>query len=207
MAGIWTRNYYNALTALALCDTPTTSTATPTDYTPPIRLRNPSGSYVTPKNEGFITSYNGTDYIYNYIAFGQPLFVGKLTTAYGISITGNGALIGVSFGTGITPATYEDYKLENEITSGLTLVSGSGVLTQATTLDGTHLKSTRSFTVTNSSASDITLSEFGISIAFGIYNAFLVYREVFDTPITLHPSESIVIDFNRDAEPFNYTPY
>ena len=206
MAGIWTRNYYNWLTGLALSDTPDSSSSQPTTYDPPIMLHASSGSWVKVNNSDFcpIENYNiARRYGYT---FAQPFLVGKTTCGYGTSPDFTTVGMCVQFGTGTATATYEDYVLNSPITSGLSIVSASGLLTQKTILDGTHLKTTRDFTVSNTSASPITLNEFGVFLSDGS-KLYLVYREVFDMPIVLNPSENVVISFNRDAEIYNYTPY
>lgn len=204
---MWLRNYYNALTATLLSATTASDTSTPTNYNPPIRIRNVSGVYSNmPSREP--ETWTGSMNKYNTVekAGANVLRLGKDTMVYSASPSSSD-ISSICFGTGTTPVTYEDYKLETPITSGLTVVSSSGNLTQ-TTFDNVthHYKFSKSFTVNNTSASPITLNEFGIFV-YNYSTAFMVYHEVFATPITLNPAESAVVEFIHDAEVYNYTPY
>ena len=89
---------------------------------------------------------------------------------------------GICVGSGTTPPTYEDYKLESMITSG---ISG----TVKTTLDDNN-DTVWTLTITNSSSADITIGEVGY-FNVGFYGAgnstdyFMYERTVLDTPITI----------------------
>lgn len=212
---MWLRNYYNMLTAILLCDDTLSSTTQPTDYDPPIMIRRASGSWADANGADLGSSPSG-QYVTKYFippfdkAGGWSGGVGLVTSSVPSSLLGSNGAVGLAFGAGTTPATYDDYVLENPITSGLTLVSASGTLTQPTSYDSVthHISSTRSFTVNNSSASPITISEFGIYAPYtDNASCCLIYRDVLATPITLNPSESCIISLTRDAEVYNYTPY
>ena len=209
---MWLRNYYNILTAMYLCDDELTATTQPTTYDPPIRVRRLNGNWFTPST---FTNPKAGNSAYLGRQWAMPM-LDKIGAHLVTSVTEmNNNSMGILLGSGSTAATYDDYALETLITSGLTLVSDSGTLTQQSVFDGDthHIRSVRSFTVNNSSGSNITIAEIGLSI--GAYNASasaygyqtLIYREVLDSPVTLAPSESMILQFTRDAEVYNYTPY
>lgn len=215
MAGIWTRNYFNILTAMFLGDTTITSTSTPTDYDAPIRIRKPDGTYTSISTDSLEThigtNTNSTRKVIGNIMLNKANMI--LTTNENGGVTyGSNIYIGV--GQGTSPAAYDDYKLGNIITNGLTLASNTGTLTQASTYDAVthHYSSERVYTITNSSASPIAVSEIGIYTCPVHYSnsydrpLILVYHDVFNTE-TLNIGESLVITMKRDGEVYNYTPY
>lgn len=210
---MWLRNYYNILTALMLADDTLSSTTQPSDYTPPIMVRMANGSWSSCRASKTLTAGNAVQYFTPFLIspfIKQGSVGGGVTLLTSQYIMNQTSATGIAFGTGNTPVTYEDYQLESIITSGLTLVSSSGSLTQPTAYDNTnhHISSERSFTVNNSSGSSITISEFGIFIPYEVGGTCcLAYREVLDNPVTLAQSESVVISFKKDAEVYNYTPY
>lgn len=113
-------------------------------------------------------------------------------------VYGNSEYGGVAiFGTGDTPVTFDDYTLASfcgDLTFG-------NVIHNDVTYNSTEKKfsTTKTFTITNPTASSITLKEIGINgTARGQYNdtGVLVYREVFATPITLAAGESITYTHN-----------
>ena len=204
MAAGFTRNFYNALTATQLGAYVGNNTTPPTDYTPPIRLRLPNGNYNNLDLEN--TSYTNPSAKYF-----TPLRMGK--DAFGLmtglmSWTGTGPF-SFGFGSGSAAFDYDDYKLDTLITSGLTLGDVYGAVSEQSTLIGSdHYESEKSYTITNTSASNITVTEFGIfATNLGSSNPALMYRDVFDDPIVLAPSESIVVFFKRSGEIYNYVPY
>ncbi len=209
---MWLRNYYNMLTTVFLGDDSTTSSSTPTDYDPPIRVQLPNGTYRDLTSEKQQTGVNSNASIYGTFAKMSPITIGKspcaLVTNMTSSLNING-IFGLCLGSGSTPVTYDDYTMDTLITSGLSLVNVNGTLTQSSRYDPvTHkYSSVRSFTINNTSASPITISEFGITARYDYSYAALIYREVLATPVTLNPAESVIIEFTHDAEVYNYTPY
>ena len=206
---MWLRNYYNILTAAILADDTNSSTTPPTDYSVPIMLHCPDDVY----RQVYFNTPSGINDRYGSAIF-SALSPGKCNVGLANSSDPQlpasyvGAML--AFGTGTTPETYEDYRIETPISSGLTLVSAGGSLTNATAINNVthHVTSKRSFTVTNSSASPITITEFAIYVSRGSSaTTVCVYREVLTTPVTLNPSESLVVEFQRDGEIYNYTPY
>ena len=213
MAGVWTRNYYNIMSAAFLMDTPSTSTATPTDYTPPLRVRTTYGNYVTPFVENGIKYTNADSYADTMLAIDA---IGKGNMKY-LPYNTNAETLntsyptGIQFGSSLTPATYEDYKLGNLIASGLTVASAAGALTHPTSFTDNQYETTRTYTITNSSANTINVGEMGILVRVSTVLvddiSVLVYHDVFDNIIALAPGESFIVSFTRKGEPFNYTPY
>lgn len=92
---------------------------------------------------------------------------------------------GVILGSGSTPATFDDYKLESQITTGL-----SGTTVNSADEDYNRVST---ITLTNTSGGSITIGEIGIR-AF-IYtgensssmSVALIERTVLDTPVTIEP--------------------
>jgi hypothetical protein len=196
---MWLRNYYNLLSALALGDTTLTSSAQPSDYDPPIRTRRPNGTWDTCGLENIGTGTTYDKMIRTLLSFGKAsAFVGT-----NISLSSWDG-IGFLFSTDATPVTYDDYTMTGIIGSGLTLASAGGNITDSSTYNsGTHeYTSSHSYTITNTSASPITINSFGLFC----YN-WLVYREVLNTPITLDPNDAVVITLDRGGEIYNYTSY
>lgn len=212
--GTWTRNYYNLMTSLILADCAADSETAPADYTPPIRVRDISGNYMSP----YVQAHNGVDGSSYNVSIADagarvaPFQVGKGNATYITtnSISGIYTVEGFQFGSGTNNESYEDYCLQTPITSGLTLADPLGNL-EPSALDGQSLKSKRSFTITNSTASPITVNEIGVFVRAlkGGGNPYwvLVYREKLDEAIVLNGSESIILSFEKDGEIFNYTPY
>lgn len=212
MAGIWTRNYYNMLTAMFLGDTTASSSATPTDYSAPIRFRNVSGGYTSLSASSYGIEGHPVELERTGMVTIDKSFC-KLMTNQSANI--NTEYFGVMFGSGTASATYDDYALQTPITSGISLADLNGALTQPSAYDSNthHYSSERSFTFTNSSANAITVNEMGLYLPMFYTGSFttgypmLIYREVFDAPIALQPGESIILSLKRDGEVFNYTPY
>lgn len=111
---------------------------------------------------------------------------------------------GISVGSGTTAASDTDYQLVTPITSGLT-----GSVTKEQTVDASGNASiTFGITLTNTSGSNITISEIGykqeISAAdtqegtTATDRVFLLDRSVFDT-ITLAPNDQAAIDYTIKA--------
>lgn len=113
---------------------------------------------------------------------------------------GNG---GVAFGTGTTPATEEDYTLENIITSGISMVA-SGPTTYYD--ETTHKYGSRvDFTISNNGTDPITISEmciyrnYNYSSTIGGTSAgssqFMIDRSVLANPVTIPGGEAGVIRY------------
>ena len=107
----------------------------------------------------------------------------------------------VEFGNGTTPATVNDYKLENKITTGISVAYPSSVTTEYT---DSYILWTVTFGITASV--ETTISEIGLtSIATigdgGLSATVLVDRTVLDEPITIPAGQSKQITYTIR---FNY---
>ena len=210
---MWLRNYYNLLTAAILADDTASSTTQPTEYSRPIMIRRPSGTWSSCNGASKPVTTISTDTAAKValLTIGKANAVLVTSTSQTLIYSSSAVTFGIGVGSGSTAVTYDDYNLETPITSGITLVAASGTLISQTEVDSAHhVKSQRNYTINNSSNSNITISEFGIYLPFNDASnpsICLAYREVLDSPVTLAPSESFIISFSRDAEVYNYTPY
>lgn len=211
---MWTRNWFNFLTALFYGDTTSTSGSTPSDYNPPIRARLVSGGYIAIGTEHYSQSFANTQ-CENGNGYWATLALGKAGVSYQANPTSTTTELCIGFGSGSTPATYDDYRLETPISAGLTLVARAGILKNASAYNSDNNKygALRNFTINNSSGSSITIREIGLFGPMGwdgsgnnMYPA-MIYREVLDEPITLDPSESVIVSITREGTPLNYIPY
>jgi hypothetical protein len=103
---------------------------------------------------------------------------------------------GVVFGSGTTAPTIDDIDLEHRITSGLSILSGG--LSLGKVADGQYC-AWASYTVTNTSEEEITISEIGILTNFVVSNsenaAILMERTVLDEPIVIAPGDQKIITY------------
>lgn len=94
-------------------------------------------------------------------------------------------------GSGATPVTASDYRLEQEIVEGLAC---DAVTSQVD--DTTHTVTYRK-TLRNTSDDDITIREVGLTGAvtttMPTRKQVLVYREVLETPVTIAPGDSATL--------------
>lgn len=104
----------------------------------------------------------------------------------------------VSFGSGLTTPTEEDYRLENFLT-GVTYTVGSINETYGDTQD----VFSNTFMITNKNAESITVSEAGIFApapysSSGSSNVYytMLNRIVFDTPVTIPAGESATVKYD-----------
>lgn len=181
-----TRNFYNLQAALTL-GIQSTDTATfgdghinAKDYNGTIRL-------IQPSPDGAMQTF--------FYGFGWS--VSTSINGHTSSFSTGGIL---SFGTGTTAETFEDYKLETIITAGLskaTFTHGAPAY-NAETKKWTN---TLSCVVTNTSGSPITINEIGVyvPVAYSSTSAgygTLVSREVLTTPITIAAGTSVTYTQN-----------
>ena len=159
----------------------------------------------------------------NYISWQKAAFINKNTSVTDISgasknvyISHMGAVSGTAigyhmsrptlsrsngliFGTGSTPATENNYSLENQITTGLTFTSGSVNFFQVS--DGKYLAKV-SHILTNTSGSEINIYEIGVVgqcyLGTGSGSStidVLFERTVLTEPITIQPGESKLVTY------------
>lgn len=115
------------------------------------------------------------------------------------AIVGSNNYCGVYFGSGTTPPQRSDYTLEAPIESGLSFTYSGGV---AFSDDGGGKWSVlTNYIVTNTSDTDISISEIGVITIFGANNAqttsapILFERTVLSTPVTIAPGASKLITY------------
>ena len=118
------------------------------------------------------------------------------------SYSANNNYAGVCFGTGTTPADINDYNIEAPITTGLTVATPSKTTQNET---DNYKEYTGTYGVTNTTSSDITITEIGLKGLVYSDNssstAILVDRTVLDTPITIPAGQSKQITYTIR---FNY---
>lgn len=107
------------------------------------------------------------------------------------------AYCGVRIGSGVTPATADDYTLESIITSGLSVVKPSAV---TVTKENDCVAVYATYTVTNTGKTAVHISEIGLYAAAyystSLAKPALADRTVLESPITINPGE---------AKPITYT--
>ena len=94
----------------------------------------------------------------------------------------------IRLGSGTTPVTYDDYKLENELSTSQIAVNSASALVGAAVYDEQTKTWTRTTSYDFQAKSDITVSEIGVVYHLPCRYAYeycLVYREVLDTPVSL----------------------
>lgn len=162
-------------------------------------------------NTTTLTGINGTNYtvyashgIYGdigyYLAFGRC----RAIVAEHSSVQNPTDYIfpGVYFGSGSTPATKANYKLETPITTGLA-ISNTGVSIGA---DNGEYYARASYVLENTTAEDITIAEIGIFTAMTTkrvnsystntnFSNFLMERSVLDAPVVIAPGEIKTITY------------
>lgn len=119
----------------------------------------------------------------------------------------------ICIGTGNTPVTYDDYTLSGEIIDNTKLSYVSYEINYDA--EGRKVSKTVTYTYTNETDSNITISEWGLFrhwITAGSGNSYLFsnsaydilfYREVLETPITIEPGTSATLKFKIDI-PINH---
>ena len=134
---------------------------------------------------GVETGLYSRNSIYN-ISFGdstgasESAYIGRLVQTYN-------EYGGVRLGTGDTPATVNDYKLSG------TLITGYSFTAEVKTQNSAESdKITATYTITNTSSSEITIKEVGIVAKMAnttstaqIQHMGLLERTVLDTPVTI----------------------
>ena len=106
---------------------------------------------------------------------------------------------GVSFGTGTTPATMSDYRLENML--GETQINVSVQSAVSYSRADTYDEYSATFGITNKTAEAITISEVGLTTMPNSSYYALVDHTVLETPITIPAGQSKQITYTIR---FNY---
>lgn len=105
---------------------------------------------------------------------------------------------GVYFGSGSTPATREDYKLESPIESGLSITNPGSLVWLET--DGDNRSAVADFVLRNTSGAEIVVREVGFVSALirqndGDFYPCLFERTVLDNPVTIPAGEARLIEY------------
>ena len=145
----------------------------------------------SPSSGYYLTLPNGTKKPGTYTSGHTPGPLMGVSFLTGFNDTGY-TNYGFCLGRGSTPATKEDYKLEDMITAGLSRAAYS---TATNWYDG-GFEVIWSYTMTNTSAADIEICEIGkVGQHYSGSTAYyvLVDRTVLDTPITIPAGETKVL--------------
>lgn len=108
------------------------------------------------------------------------------------TLTAANTYCGVFFGSGSTPATKNDYKLESPITSGLTIANPS--VPSISYSENGKYEVMGVYSVTNTTDAEINIWEIGIVTQLGDWNV-LMERTVFTEPITIAPGEIKLVTY------------
>lgn len=129
---------------------------------------------------------------------GIPQFPGSSISSIPLATSATGS--GIVLGSGTTPATENDYRVES-VVSGVT---GSVIAIQG--IDDNKPYLNMSVTVTNNGSTDKTISEIcyqqyvSVTATQGGTSSnapypMLIDRTVFSTPVTIPPNSSVLIDY------------
>lgn len=129
---------------------------------------------------------------------------GNLLSALNIQLNATNA--GFHFGSGTTAPTENDYKMESDFTSGISVVLNSSARSYT---PKPHM--TFTFTITNTGSSSVTVSEVGIvtaniqcctssSATSASSNNILIDRTLLDTPLTIAPSSTAALEYTVNCE-------
>lgn len=105
---------------------------------------------------------------------------------------------GTWYGTGRTPATLDDVKLEAPITDGSISITCGTNLALLKTESSDHYRFSATHQITNNTAQEIALSEigcFGIMSASTSAKACLLDRTVLETPIVIPAKETVSVEY------------
>jgi len=160
---------------------------------------------VKDKNTVTVTEFPCNSFVRNMLAILRAGFVNASETVYNVNNSGYNvgshpitvtapeasAGYGIVVGTGTTPVSPTDYKLENQIPHG----TGSGQLyykavslpSLIVTESGVVQKIQREFE--NRSTADVTVNEIGIVVLTSVGQPVLVFRDVLSSSVTI-PSGS-----------------
>lgn len=100
---------------------------------------------------------------------------------------------GIYFGTGSTPPTRDDFRLESPITSGLSITNLSTTVQYAEEGEGKYSASA-GYVIQNTTDADINIYEFGAFAKFADAR-FLMERTVLTEPITIPSGEKKLVTY------------
>lgn len=154
-------------------------------------------------NQNFVLANNTTKSLnvtaVHYGDLGFKLYNARYVE-YDSAASGAGMTAGVAFGTGTTPPTRADYKLENQVPSGSLSFTNNSESVAAE--DGGQWSAVASYIVKNTTDSDISISEIGYfgevntgSSTSGKFYSCLMERTVLAEPITIPAGQAKVITY------------
>ncbi len=176
---MWLRNFYNLLAWMIMGKWTSTS-----DF-------NDNNISVKDINGYFETNIFGTTssgYFYNFYPCSNTHSSSSNSYFTQYSSGKMGSLdYGIIFGSGDTPVTYDDYKLESPITNNCS-ISSTSTGTPVYDANTKTWTNTIQFDLKNTGSTSVTINEVGLKN----YNNILLYREVLNNPITLDPGITMV---------------
>lgn len=159
------------------------------------------------RGEAYVVDWNGQSqklqmpYNNIYAEFGFLLNRVATSTSKPISYESSlGNSAGVRFGTGNTPATKADFKLDADIMTGLSVSKNTAVLSEEA--PGKYVAQ-NAFVVTNTTDAEINIWEVGLYAPVNImqdantkrFHYALMERTVLDAPINIQPGASKVVTY------------
>lgn len=128
---------------------------------------------------------------------------GSFPQSISVSVIFSANANGIQIGTGNTAATEDDYKLETQITNGMS-ASSPALTCNVDSSGNPYLEYL--FTITNTTSSDITVREIGYVQQFRLADTqgasqssanryLLLDRTVLDTPVTVPANDSAAIKY------------
>ena len=188
MSGVWTRNYSNAMA----------------NWLGGGRTQPASSSASYNNNNLSVKNFSGNLSAASYIL----VYIDTLPNLYDVAYGHTSIGCGIEFGTGTTAPTFDDYRVQSPLSSFTVSQKNINVNTLNWDGDTKQYSTTRRFVVQYTGSSEITIREFGIYARSGYDGSnVLIYREVFDTPITVNQYESVVIELTQAFPIINYEPY
>lgn len=215
MSGIWNRNYSNCMSVMLTGGlewlSPQTHTASYGDDN--ISVKSTDGSLLGVVS-GTSSVSTGTCRARNVLTlpFLSDNYLAGIKYQASPSTTFGNTSYTISLGSGNTQPTFDDYALESYL--GSFTISQANVIVEKFKYDSVNHKysSTVRYVLQYTGASEVTVNELGICIAGANNNStavkpVMIYREVFDTPITLNQYESIIFEISQSFPIINYEPY
>lgn len=152
------------------------------------------------KNFSFVSCAGGAartgEYATSKVGLGYYMRRGNCRVCETTATSEAGTNSGIYFGAGTTPATKDDYKLENLISSGLTITNPS-YFVEVQGGSGTYIW-VSDFVVKNTSDKELRVGEIGLFLPFrgsSTYYLTLAERTVLDEPITIPAGATRIIEY------------
>lgn len=193
---MWLRNWYSILNAIFLSRTRDTIPGTNPSDAPAISYQRFDGTFLKALSQN-------TD---NYSSRTAILSPGKFIIGLGTSYdTAFDTKYAICLGSGTTPVSYNDYRIETPITSGLALAAESTTIVNKTALNNGRYSFKTRAAINNTSATQITINEVALNAPYYALGQSIasqsccVYREVLSSPITLDPGDTVLVEFEYNG--------